>query len=227
MLVSISKAHQLTGVARSTIYKDIDEGRLSYTTDARDRKQIMVSELQRVYGDFDIASLDKKPNSNVQPSVVTVSDRSEEGTSQQNASVAVLQERIKSAQLLLEQHKQSIEELKQERGARERTHEEAIEHERELNAKLLKSLQEAQESNKTFQKLLEDQRPSQDGVGEWDKQFKALEARLANREKEDKERREREEKILSENNRLKEIAKRQKRALEAEKNKNLWQKLFG
>lgn len=63
--------------------------------------------------------------------------------------------------------------------------------------------------------------------GTWEKSMKVLEQRIANQEKAAKEREEVEQKILDENRRLKKAYSHQKKALESEKNKSLWQKLFG
>ena len=57
--------------------------------------------------------------------------------------------------------------------------------------------------------------------------MKALESRIANQEKAEKERQEREQKLLDENKRIKQAYSRQKKELEAEKNKGFFKKLFG
>src|SRR5512132_2326100 len=52
MKVGPSKAAQLARVARSTIYKDIEEGKLSAEQDGKGHRVIDVSELERVYGEL-------------------------------------------------------------------------------------------------------------------------------------------------------------------------------
>lgn len=52
MKIGPSKAAQLARVARSTIYKDIEEGKLSAEQDGKGHKVIDVSELERVYGEL-------------------------------------------------------------------------------------------------------------------------------------------------------------------------------
>ena len=61
----------------------------------------------------------------------------------------------------------------------------------------------------------------------WSKSLKALENRIANQEKSEKEREERERKLVDENKRIRQAYSKQKRELEAEKRKSLWKRLFG
>jgi hypothetical protein len=50
MGVNITKAHELTGASRTTIYKHIRNGRLSALGNKKDGFEIEVAELNRVYG---------------------------------------------------------------------------------------------------------------------------------------------------------------------------------
>jgi len=50
MKVTITKAHELTGKSRTTIYKHIKSGRLSASGTKEDGYEIDVAELDRVYG---------------------------------------------------------------------------------------------------------------------------------------------------------------------------------
>ncbi|MCP5006730.1 MAG: hypothetical protein GY941_22715 [Planctomycetes bacterium] len=74
------------------------------------------------------------------------------------------------------------------------------------------------EQSKRITLLLENK--SNSGVGEWEKVTKALEARLANQEKAEKDREEREEKILRQNKLL-------RNALKEERSRGFFKKLFG
>ena len=109
--------------------------------------------------------------------------------------------------------KYSKQQLENERKERER--------ERELLKTQIESLQESlktsPEGHNRATLLLENQ---QGGVGEWEKSIKALEVRLANQEKAEKERGQREEKILRQNRAL-------KKALDEEKSKGFFKKIFG
>ncbi len=82
------------------------------------------------------------------------------------------------------------------------------------------ALDKAQEGQNRLTFLLEDQRSKESGAGDWEKVTKALEARLANQEKAEKNREDREEKILRQNKIL-------RNALKEEKNKGFFKKLFG
>ena len=78
---------------------------------------------------------------------------------------------------------------------------------------------EKEEKNK-ITLLLEDHNKKNDRSQDWEKSMKAIEARIANQEVKSKEEQERAQKILRQNQAL-------KKALDAERNKSVWQKLFG
>ena len=79
-------------------------------------------------------------------------------------------------------------------------------------------LKEQREQAKRVTMLLEDKQKN--GAGEWEQSFRALESRMANQEAAARETKEREQKILRQNRAL-------KNALEQERTKTFWQKLFG
>jgi predicted site-specific integrase-resolvase len=54
MKVSPTEATKLTSLARSTIYKDMNEGRLSYSLNKRGKRTLEVIELERVYGNLNL-----------------------------------------------------------------------------------------------------------------------------------------------------------------------------
>jgi len=222
MNVSITQAHKMTGVARSTIYKDMEEGKLSFTENGRGKKTIMVSELQRVYGTIDQSALDKKPKSaepeETSENVASVSERSETTKGDKSDQIAVLQERILALKATVDDKDTFIEDLKSERQKTREMYEEQLEG-------LKKSLDKAQDGYNNITKLLEDK--TNEGTGDWHKTMKALESRIANQEKAEKDRQEREQKLLDENKRIKQAYSRQKKELEAEKNKGFFKKLFG
>ncbi len=83
------------------------------------------------------------------------------------------------------------------------------------------ALKRSQDGHNTLEtRLLEDQRTKESGAGEWEKSLKILEQRIANQEAKEKEHQEREEKLLKQ-------ARHFKKALQEEKNKGFFQKLFG
>lgn len=212
MQVSVTEAHRLTGVARSTIYKDIDAGKLSVSQDARGRKRIMVAELQRVYGELDLG--DTRDPSESERDGAGGAERSRRDTPLQNDQVAVLQERIESLRGKVEDLDDLIGDLKTERTRSRELYEEHIEGLREALAK-------AQDGYNTATKLLED-KSSPGGAGGLEKTVRALESRLENQERAAKSRTEREDKILRQNRMLKQALDQ-----ERSKSKSFFKKLFG
>lgn len=227
MNVSITQAHKITGVARSTIYKDMDEGKLSFTENGRGKREIMISELERVYGKIDPSALDKKSQKSekteTSENVASVVDRPETTKTGHSDQIAVLQERINSLKATVEDKDTFIEDLKSERQKSREMYEEQLEN-------MQKSLDKAQEGFNNITKLLED-KTSEAGQGaqsdKWEKTMKALESRIANQEKAEKERQEREQKLLDENKRIKQAYSKKKRELEEEQSKGFFKKLFG
>ena len=222
MNVSITEAHKITGVARSTIYKDMEDGKLSFIENGRGKREIMISELQRVYGEIDHTALDKKQkkSENIETSenAVNVVERPETTKSDKTDQIAVLQERILSLKATVQNKDTFIEDLKSERQKTREMYEEQLEG-------LKNSLDKAQDGYNNITKLLEDK--TDESGGEWQKTMKALESRIANQEKAAKEREEKEQKLLDENKRIRQAYSKQKKVLEEEKNKSMWQKLFG
>ncbi len=210
MQVSISEAHKLTGVARSTIYRDIENGTLSVTTGARKKKTIMVSELQRVYGDIKTPKNEDKKE--LSSDVVIVSNSSNKSGVSQTDQIAVLQERIEALKEKVSDADSIIEDYKQERNKGREIYQEQID-------TLKDALNKAQEGQNKLTLLL-DHKSKETGAGNWEKSFKALEARFANQEKAEKDREEREEKILRQNKIL-------RNELKEERNKGFFKKLFG
>jgi predicted site-specific integrase-resolvase len=106
MKLNINQAAKSINVARSTLYRDINNGKVSINKDAKGRSFIDVSELERVYGE------------------VTLSDMSENVLAQQSDTVekdTLLQREIE----LLREH---IDILKDERDdLRQRLNSEAEE----------------------------------------------------------------------------------------------------
>lgn len=57
MKLNINQAAKSINVARSTLYRDINNGKVSITKDARGRSFIDVSELERVYGEVTLSDM--------------------------------------------------------------------------------------------------------------------------------------------------------------------------
>jgi len=213
MEVTISKAHKMTGVARSTIYNDMDTGKLSYVTNARGKKMIMVSELQRVYGDIQLDTNEtKKKKDKASENVASASKRSDTTKKATTDQVAVLQERIQSLQTSVSAKDEMIDDLKEQRRLSQKTHEEQVEQLNEVIAK-------AQDGYNKVTKLLED-KTGQGSGQEWKEALSLLEKRLANQEEEAKKKSAFEEELLSKQKELEE-------QLQKEKSKSFVHKLFG
>lgn len=219
MLVTISKASQMAGVSRATIYNDIDSGTLSIELGAKGRKMVDVSELTRVY-----KTLKNPDNSDTSKSVKTEKKR-ESKPSEQSDKVAVLQERLEAQK----NHSELLEDmLNKEKEERLRERETAKEFEEYFKTQI----ENQSESIKNFTNLLEDQRGNKsDTNNDWGKSIKALEDKIANQEKaaiekaekEAEEKNEFQKKLEEKEAELQE----QKEALELEQSKSFLHKLFG
>lgn len=209
MQVTISRAAKMAGVSRATIYNDIDSGTLSVERGAKDRKMINIAELERVY-----KTLQNPDSDDGSKGVKSVSIRKEPVKSNNPNQIAVLQERLEAER----SHAENLQKLldkEQEERRRER------EGAKEFEEYFKTQLENQRESIKNFTKLLEDQRSSKDHTGdEWKKAMASLEARIVNQETGTREAEEKTKRVLRQNSAL-------KKALEAEKNKTFWQKLFG
>ena len=212
MNVTITKAAKMAGVSRNTIYKDIESGMLSVSTNGRGKTLINVSELQRVYDNLDVETKETKTktSSNDQK-------RPERPTGGQTEQVAVLQERIES-------HKK--QEILFERliSEQNRKHE-------EISERLEEQIQMQGDQIRSFQNLLEDQSKNPAKTTDWAKSIEALEDRIANQEKAAQEKTEaldkEKEELKAQLEEKEKILKEEQEALELEKSKSFLHKLFG
>lgn len=98
--IPISEALQLLDVSRSTLYRDIDNGKVSATADESGKKVVDTAELVRVYGELDMPS----PSENGTGGTSTLDDLGQHGTNQKgensntgdanNAVITVLEEQV-------------------------------------------------------------------------------------------------------------------------------------
>lgn len=72
MVVNISEAARIASKTRRTIYKHINQGKLSTTRDSKGNKGIEVSELIRLYGDDVKPSSEKRDGNGIQAEYTTV-----------------------------------------------------------------------------------------------------------------------------------------------------------
>ena len=203
MKYTVIQAAKITGKARQTIYRHIESKPISVTLDDDGNQYIDASELIRDYGD------------NLNFEAATQSEgQSETVTKPQNVTPMLQAETPSNdTQIELIELKAKVESLKAQLNAKE-----------DENDYIKGLLEEEKAERKAANNLLEDHRGRE---SKWDQQFKAIEQRLANQEKQAKEHAEKEEKLLNENKRVKKAYSQKKKALEAEQNKGFFKKLFG
>jgi hypothetical protein len=113
MKVGPSKAAQLARVARSTIYKDIEEGKLSAEQDGKGHRVIDVSELERVYGELS-APDNGETSDNVRAGQIRT-DEKDKSDSPLQREVDFLRERLAEKDERLDEKDTTIEDLRGER----------------------------------------------------------------------------------------------------------------
>lgn len=203
MKLSMEQAAQVIGKTKKTIYNHKDRNKFSYEQDEEGRAVIDVSELLRVYGSTpEIAERleDLQSGSDENDSVITQDYTTKKPTKKLNQDASDYKMQIVRLEA----------ELEKERAIKNRAEDE-VEY-------FKSALEKSQETAQKVTMLLEDR--SSKGAGEWEKSLKALESRIANQEATAKEEKERADKILRQNRAL-------KKALDEEKNKSFFKKLFG
>lgn len=147
MQVTISKAAEMVGVTRATLYRHIDKKGITVLKDSEDNPKIDVSELIRVYGDQ--VQVNDNTAKNTSPSA---GGQGGSGRYEQTAlEIEVLRARIESIESAKEQ---SQKERERERG-------QLLE---QIEA-LRENLQEAQAQQKRLTVLLTDQRENRGEQG--------------------------------------------------------------
>jgi DNA repair exonuclease SbcCD ATPase subunit len=140
-------------------------------------------------------------------------DFNEEGTKKEETH-AEIKEPVISEPVEVAVIKKELELLKEQQKSEKENFEEQIDY-------LRNKLDEANSEQRKLTALLTDQSSNKESrEGEWKKSMKALEQRIANQEKKAKEREDKEKRLLKANKNL-------KRALDAERDKTLFEKLFG
>ncbi len=196
--VTVREAALLTGKSRETINSATKDGTLSYTLNNKNHKVIDVAELSRVY-EITKALEEVEQHSGVNHSQSPSETDSQKWMSRYLEMKTKADSAIEKAELLEKHHQQQ-----------RKIYEDQVQN-------LQDSLKLAQEGHNKATLLLENK--SDDG-NQWQIALKAIEERVANQENKAKEEQERAQKILRQNQAL-------KKALEEEKNKSFWQKLFG
>ncbi len=205
MKYSISEASRIVGVTRKTLYKHIDKKPISTEQDENGRPVIDASELMRVYGDKCRFDQDK-------PSDQSVSSKQEstDVSTVNNVEIAVT--------------KKELELLREQISTEREQFEEQIEY-------LRKKLDESTSESRKLTALITDQTKKSNNNDDWKQSIKALEDRIANQEKENKEKTEREakerEEIQKQLEEKEKLLKEQEEALELEKHKSFIHRMLG
>ena len=208
---NMTEAANIAGVSRRTFYNHIESKSITTKRNDNDEKVVDLSELKRVYGDeVVLKNLQKiQDKDNVQDSATAHNDSVQTVQDDQDVDKRLMKVRIEA----LEKEKELIasqgEQMRDERDY------------------LRERLEDAQKTQNKITLLLEDKSKSSDENSDWQKTMKALESRITNQEKAEKDRQEREQKLIDENKRIKHAYSKQKKELETEKNKSFFQKLFG
>ena len=204
-LLSMTEAANMVGLTRPTFYRKAKYLGLSTVTDQGKRK-VDVSELIRVFGS-DVKIRQKNDNSTDRASNEKLSKLSKSTSNSSN-----------SEQTASEDFDNQIRIIKLEA---ELDIEKALRIEAKEQVEYLKEqIQVEKEEKRNMGLQITDQRERADRVGTWEKSIKAMESRIANQEQESKERNQREQKLSKQNQVL-------RKALQEEKSKGLFGKLFG
>ena len=195
MQVSISKAADMVGITRATLYRHIEKKGISVEQDEEGNPKIDVSELIRVYGHK------VKPVIETEQAKEVSNSEHDEVVPTDDTEVTILKSKIA--------HLEELRELDKEAS---KTQNETLHSQIE---RLEDALKRAQEGQNKLTLLLEDKSGNKNNS--WELAFKELEERIANQQSEAEEK---QQKILRQNRAL-------KRALDEEKSKSIWKKLFG
>ena len=179
MKVSITKAAELAGVSRTTLYNDMNSGKVTFVSSGKNKKVIDVSELERVYGSIKINS-GQESSTNVKTEQ-NFTQKKEEGASAL-IELAVLRDKVDT--------------LEAERKREREQFEDRIE-------QLQETLNKTQDNQSKTTLLLEHY--TKEGKGnEWEQAMKTLEERISNNEETVKLEKEKAQKAEEEKKKLEE-----------------------
>lgn len=179
MKVSITKAAELAGVSRTTLYNDMNSGKVTFVSSGKNKKVIDVSELERVYGSIKINS-GQESSTNVKTEQ-NFTQKKEEGASAL-IELAVLRDKVDT--------------LETERKREREQFEDRIE-------QLQETLNKTQDNQSKTTLLLEHY--TKEGKGnEWEQAMKTLEERISNNEETVKLEKEKAQKAEEEKKKLEE-----------------------
>jgi len=181
MLLNKTDAAKVAGVSRRSFYNHIPKKSISLTQDSDGEEKIDLSELKRVYGEERVA-LNLKKFMDEQGDVQErepVQDKSVQKSANSNKAEIELE--------VLKERLNHFDDYKQERVREREQLEERI-------GQLESTLQKALDNQNKTTLLLEHYTKGDEGNEDWKKSIKALEEKIANQEKEAKEKAEEEAK---------------------------------
>jgi len=204
MFISPTDAVKRYELSKPTLYKDMSDGKLSFTKDDRNRRKINVAELDRLYS--------KRKDAPADLTSVNVN-----GFTEPNVNSYYLSQQVKAIQEQVEQGKnREIELLEQQ-----------IEQFKDQLENLNRHLDETREEHRVYVRLLEDKREEQGAkTSRWDEKLQIMEHQVVALQKQNQQL------IAREEERKKRIEKRRRqrqaeKLQEQEKHKSFLERLFG
>lgn len=207
MFISPTDAVKMYDVSKPTLYKDMSDGKLSFTKDDRDRRKINVAELDRLY----------EKRQDVPDDLTSANGKQMDGLTEPNVNHPHLVQQVKSIREQIEQAKnREINLLEQQ-----------IEQFKDQVENLHRHLDETREEHRVYVRLLEDKREEQGAkTSQWDHKIQAMEQQLIALQDQNKllvAREEERKKRIEERRRKREAEK----LLEKEKSQSFFSRLFG
>lgn len=159
MYISPTDAVKMYDVSKPTLYKDMNDGKLSFNKDDRDRRKLNVAELDRLYEKRADAEATLTSN-NVNPG---------QGLTEPNVNHARVEQQVKFMRDQIEQSKnREIELLEQQ-----------IDQFKDQIENLHRHLDETREEHRIYVRLLEDKRAEQGAkTSHWDEKIQIMEYEL-------------------------------------------------
>ena len=111
--VSIAEGIRLSGKSKMTVYRMINEGKLSVTVDNTGKKRIQVAELIRVFGELHKPDT-SNGNSDENNKNDTVTERPKESNNDTSLIVTVLQEQLEREREQSQRERERADRLEQE-----------------------------------------------------------------------------------------------------------------
>ena len=201
MFISPTEAVKIYDVSKPTLYKDMTEGRLSFTKDDRNRRKINVAELDRLYSKRrDASETFTSGNGNLTEGLTNLNVNSKAISKEIQTLVQQGKDReIELLQQQIEQYKAQVENLNQ-------------------------NLAETREEHRSYVRLLEDKRDEQGAkTSRWEEKFLAMEQKMSSLQNQNKKLMRREE---IRKQRIEE-RRRQREAEKEQKSSNFFSRLFG